>query len=303
MLEEYLPLQAFQKLRGKVLPKEPLAAYTSWRVGGTADFVYIPADLDDVVDFLKQLPVDVPLLWLGLGSNTLIRDGGVDGAAIITQGALTGISQSSPFVLRAEAGVACAQIARHSARLGLSGLEFMAGIPGTVGGALAMNAGCWGGETWPHVVKVETINRTGHRQIRLPQEYEVGYRHVKGPANEWFVAAHFELVAGEKARSLEDIRLMLDKRSQSQPTSLPSGGSVFRNPPGDFAARLIEGAGLKGLAIGGARVSEKHANFIVNEDSATASDIEALIWHIADIVEQEHNIRLNPEVCILGKSI
>jgi UDP-N-acetylmuramate dehydrogenase len=303
MLEEHIPLQTFQTLRGRILPKEPLAAYTSWRVGGNADFVYIPADLDDLGDFLRQMPVDVPLLWLGLGSNTLIRDGGIDGTAIITQGALNQISQSGPFLIRAEAGVACAQIARHTARLGLSGLEFLAGIPGTVGGALAMNAGCYGGETWQHVSKVETINRTGHRQIRSAQDYEVGYRHVKGPANEWFVAAHFELVQGEKKRSLEDIRLLLEKRNQAQPTSWPNGGSVFRNPPGEYAARLIEQAGLKGLAIGNARVSEKHANFIINEGSATATDIESLIWHVVDIVEQHHSIRLNPEVCILGKTI
>jgi UDP-N-acetylmuramate dehydrogenase len=301
MLENHLPLQAFQKLRGRVLSKEPLAAYTSWRVGGVADFVYIPADLQDVADFLKQLPIDVPLLWLGLGSNTLIRDGGVDGAAIITQGALNGISQSDAFVVRAEAGVACAQIARHTARLGLTGLEFLAGIPGTVGGALAMNAGCWGGETWQKVVKVETVNRTGDIKIRPASDYEVGYRHVSGPQNEWFVAAYFGLQAGEKKRSLEDIKLMLEKRNQAQPTSWPSGGSVFRNPPGNYAARLIEQAGLKGLAIGDARVSEKHANFIINAGQAKAADIESLIWHVVDVVEEHHSIRLNPEVCIIGK--
>lgn len=301
MLENHIPLQAFQKLRGRILSKERLAAYTSWRVGGAADFVYIPADLQDVADFLKQLPVDVPLLWLGLGSNTLIRDGGIDGAAIITQGALNGISQSDSFVVRAEAGVSCAQIARHTARLGLTGIEFLAGIPGTVGGALAMNAGCYGGETWQHVTKVETVTRTGDIKIRPAADYEVGYRHVKGPANEWFVAAYFELKAGEKHRSLEDIKLLLEKRNQAQPTSWPNGGSVFRNPPGDYAARLIEQAGLKGLAIGDARVSEKHANFIINEGQAKAADIESLIWHVADVVEEHHRIRLNPEVCIIGK--
>lgn len=302
MLEDILSPQTFQKLRGRVLREEPLAAYTSWRVGGSADYVYIPADLDDAADFLQQLPLDVPLLWLGLGSNTLIRDGGVDGVALITQGALNGIAQCDSLIVRAEAGVSCAQIARHTARLGLSGLEFMAGIPGTVGGALAMNAGCYGGETWQRVSKVETINRSGHRQVRLVSDYEVGYRHVKGPANEWFVAGYFELRPGEKKRSLEDIRLLLEKRNMSQPTSWPNGGSVFRNPPGGYAARLIEQSGLKGLAIGKARVSEKHANFIINEGEATAADIEKLILQVADVVLQQQGIRLNPEVRIIGKS-
>jgi UDP-N-acetylmuramate dehydrogenase len=300
MLDEIVSLQGFEKLRGQILPKEPLANYTSWRVGGPADFVYIPADLADVAEFLRILPIDVPLLWLGLGSNSLIRDGGIEGAAIITQGALSEIMQSGHTIIRAEAGVSCAQIARHSARLGLTGLEFMAGIPGTVGGALAMNAGCYGGETWQHVAKVETVTRTGVRHERIPSEYEIAYRHVKGPANEWFVAAHFDLVRGDKARSLEDIRNLLEKRNMAQPTSWPNGGSVFRNPPGDSAGRLIEQSGLKGKAIGNARVSEKHANFIVNEGQATASDIESLIWHVVDTVFEQQGVRLNPEVCIIG---
>ena len=303
MSDERFPFQALDKIRGRVLPKESLAAYTSWRVGGSADFVYIPADLADVADFLKHLPIDVPLLWLGLGSNTLIRDGGIDGVAIITQGALSRISQSESNIIRAEAGVACAQIARHTARLGLTGLEFLAGIPGTVGGALAMNAGCYGGETWQRVAQVETVDRQGQCRVRPAADYEVGYRHVKGPEQEWFTAAHFELQPGEKGRSLEDIRVLLEKRNLAQPTSWPNGGSVFRNPPGDYAARLIEKSGLKGLAIGSARVSDKHANFIINEGAAKAADIESLIWHVAEVVLQSQGIRLNPEVCIIGKSI
>lgn len=302
MADDITSLSAFEKLQGKALQKELLAAYTSWRVGGPADYVYIPAHLDDVTEFLQQLPTHIPLLWLGLGSNMLIRDGGVDGVAIITQGALSEISQTGPLMVRAEAGVACAQIARHTARLGLTGLEFLAGIPGTVGGALAMNAGCYGGETWQHVSQVETITRTGVRHIRTPEEYEIGYRHVKGPANEWFVAAHFELQQGEKIRSLEDIRQLLEKRNLAQPTSWPNCGSVFRNPPNDFAARLIESAGLKGKKIGNACVSEKHANFIINEGEATATDIETLILHVANVVEEKHGVRLHTEVCIIGKS-
>jgi UDP-N-acetylmuramate dehydrogenase len=301
MLDESILRPMFEKLRGRILPKESLAAYTSWRVGGSADYIYIPADLDELAIFLQELPIDIPLLWLGLGSNTLIRDGGIDGVAIITQGALNGITQIEPLLVRAEAGVACAQIARNTARLGLTGLEFLAGIPGTVGGALAMNAGCYGGETWQRVHQVETIDRAGQRYVRPATDFEVAYRHVKRPANEWFTAAHFKLQNGDKKRSLEDIRVLLEKRNMSQPTSWPNGGSVFRNPAGDHAARLIEKSGLKGLAMGNARVSEKHANFIVNEGDAKASDIESLIMHVANVVEQAEGIRLSPEVCIIGK--
>lgn len=298
MLDTY---KIFDDLSGKVLPKQSLAPYTSWRVGGKADLVYVPSSIEDVCEFLRRLSLEIPLLWLGLGSNTLIRDGGVEGVAIITQGALNGIEQKDSFIVRAEAGVSCAQIARHTARLGLKGLEFMAGIPGTVGGALTMNAGCYGGETWQKVCKVETVNRLGQKLLRPASEFQVSYRHVEKPSNEWFVAGYFELEAGDKKESLESIRLLLEKRNLSQPTSWPNCGSVFRNPPGDFAARLIEKSGLKGMSIGDAQVSEKHANFIINQGNATATDIESLICYVANKVEELQGIRLKPEVCIIGK--
>jgi UDP-N-acetylmuramate dehydrogenase len=288
-------------VRGRLFKNASLAEYTSWRVGGPAESLYVPSDLNDLGGFLQQLPEDEPLLWLGLGSNVLIRDGGVPGAVVVTQGALHTISQLDAFTIRAEAGVACAKLARHTARLGLTGLEFMAGIPGTVGGALAMNAGCWGGETWQTVVQVETMNRAGLRQWRPASEYQTGYRHVSGPKDEWFVAGHFKLVPGEKACSLAVIHELLEKRSASQPTGLPNCGSVFRNPTPEFAARLIEQCGLKGERIGDAIVSEKHANFIINQGNATASDIEALIAKIIDNVFDRHGVRLMTEVCIIGR--
>src|SRR5579883_1272308 len=171
------------KLRGRLMERQPLADYTSWRVGGPADLVFIPADVDDVAEFLKHLPLDVPVTWLGLGSNVLIRDGGLDGAVIITQGALHNITPLQSNMVRAG----------NTARLGLAGLEFMAGIPGTVGGALTMNAGCYGGETWQRVHAVETINRAGDIQVRPAADFEVSYRHVKLPEAESFIAGHFTL--------------------------------------------------------------------------------------------------------------
>lgn len=289
-------------VRGQLNYHVPLKDYTSWRVGGIADQLYIPADSQDLVLFLQHCPQDMPLLWLGLGSNVLIRDGGVTGAVIVTQGALSAMTVTEESLVRAEAGVACAQIARFTARLGLTGLEFMAGIPGTVGGALAMNAGCYGGETWNQVYQVETIDRLGNRRIRAATEFEVGYRQVKKAENEWFLAGYFRLTPGEKNRSLNEIRVLLEKRNNAQPTGLPNCGSVFRNPPGGHAGRLIEQCGLKGMTIGGAQVSEKHANFIINEGNATALHIEELIAHIKAKVLEQHGVQLIQEVCIIGKA-
>ncbi|MFZ2314637.1 MAG: UDP-N-acetylmuramate dehydrogenase [Gammaproteobacteria bacterium] len=288
-------------LRGQLLKDEPLANYTSWRAGGPADHVYIPADLADLSVFLQNLPADIPLTWLGLGSNTLVRDSGIEGMVVITQGALNQLSKVDTHQVRAEAGVSAAQLARHTARAGAAGLEFMAGIPGTVGGALAMNAGCSGSETWRFVKAVETINRRGEIKIRPLTDFKVDYRHVVRPEDEWFVAGHFALTAGDKEKSLHDIRVLLEYRNSTQPTGTANCGSVFRNPPGDHAGKLIEKCGLKGKKIGGACVSEKHANFIINEQSATSSDIENLINEVRAIVEKETGVRLMPEVCIIGR--
>jgi UDP-N-acetylmuramate dehydrogenase len=290
-------------MRGKLLKNELLADYTSWRTGGPADFVFIPADLEDLSVFLSELPPSTPVTWLGLGSNTLVRDGGVEGVVIITQGALNKLEHpvQSKEVIRAEAGVASAQLARFTARAGFSGLEFMAGIPGTVGGALAMNAGCFGGEVWTFVHEVETINRKGEIKVRSLADFEVGYRSVKRPADEWFVAGHFSLQQGDKEKSLNDIRLLLERRNNTQPTGTANCGSVFRNPPGNHAGRLIEECGLKGSFIGGACVSEKHANFILNEKSATSADIENLIAKVKTTVEEKTGVSLHTEVCIIGR--
>jgi UDP-N-acetylmuramate dehydrogenase len=288
-------------IRGQILKNESLARYNSWRTGGPADCVFIPADLDDLSNFLRQLADNTKITWIGLGSNTLIRDTGVDGVVIITQGALNKLTPISDCLMRAEAGIASAQLARHTARLGAAGLEFLAGIPGTVGGALAMNAGCFGAETWQFVQAVETINRRGEIKIRPASDFKVEYRHVQLPADEWFVAGHFSLIPGDKEKSLQDIRTLLEKRSDTQPTGTANCGSVFRNPPGHYAGKLIEECGLKGMQVGGALVSHKHANFIINEQNATSADIEVLIAEVGDAVLQKTGIRLTPEVRILGR--
>ena len=289
-------------LRGVLLHNEPMAGHTTWRVGGPARQFYQPLDADDLAVFLRQLPEKEPLFWVGLGSNLLVRDGGIQGTVIMTSGTLGGLAVGQDAVtVRAEAGVPCAKVARFSARHDLTGIEFFAGIPGTVGGALAMNAGAFGGETWPVVQAVETLDRNGVHHMRVPSDYQISYRHVVGPADEWFIAAHFNLQKGEGATSMTQIKDLLEKRNRTQPTHQPSCGSVFRNPPGDHAARLIEASGLKGVCIGGACVSVKHANFIVNAGTATATDIEALIVRVAETVEREHGIKLIREAHIIGE--
>lgn len=279
---------------------EPLSRHTSWHVGGPADIFFMPRDRADLVAFLKVLPSDVPLLWLGLGSNLLVRDGGVRGVVISTRDALTALERRGERDVHAESGVPCAKLARQCARWDLGPAEFFTGIPGTVGGALAMNAGAFGGETWRQVKSVETIDRLGQVRERSADQYRFSYRHVESPANdEWFLGATF---CFEGRSSEAGTRALLERRRQTQPIGEWSCGSVFTNPPGDHAARLIESAGLKGLRIGGAVVSTKHANFILNEGEASAADIESLILKVRDEVERHHGQRLTPECRIVGEA-
>ena len=289
------------RLRGTLKLNELMSRHTSWRAGGPAQHYYAPADLDDLATLLSGIDRSEPVLWLGLGSNLLVRDGGIRGMVIVTAGALNKIEILENGLLRAEAGVTCAKVARAAAHAGLVGAEFLAGIPGTMGGALAMNAGAFGGETWSCVAAVETIDRCGNRYLRQPDEYAIAYRSVRGPDGEWFTAAHLKLSDGDADAATARIKELLEKRNASQPIGLPSCGSVFRNPDGDYAARLIEACGLKGTRIGGACVSEKHANFILNDRNATAADIEALIEYVAATVEQQHGVTLKREVHIVGE--
>jgi UDP-N-acetylenolpyruvoylglucosamine reductase len=295
----------FAGLRGTLTRNASLAKYTSWRAGGPADTLYVPADRDDLTLFLRQFPTAEPLTVLGLGSNTLVRDGGVRGAVVIMHnpGAALAVADSLVF---AEAGAASPKLARFAALHGCAEAEFLAGVPGTVGGALAMNAGCYGGETWRHVARVEVATREGRLVVREPSDYTIGYRSVRradgAPPDGIFTAAWFRFPVGDATAARARIRELLARRIATQPLALPNAGSVFRNPPGDHAARLIESCGLKGHAIGGARVSEKHANFIVNPaGTAKAADIEALIVFVRATVDAKTGVDLAPEVRIVGE--
>ncbi|MDP2961436.1 MAG: UDP-N-acetylmuramate dehydrogenase [Sulfurimicrobium sp.] len=306
-------------LRGKLQLDEPMAAHVSWRAGGRAERCYTPADLRDLAAFLATCAG--PVHFVGLGSNLLVRDGGLKGTVILLHGALNHISVTDEGLVYAEAGVSSPKVASFAAQNNLEGAEFLSGIPGTVGGALAMNAGCYGKETWECVERVLTIDAQGTLRERLPQDYEIGYRHVaqavsgeqlavnskpthRSPLTahpeEWYVAAWFRFTPGDGKAAKQKAKEWLAKRMATQPLALPNAGSVFRNPPGDYAARLIEASGLKGFTIGGAQVSEKHANFIVNLGGATAADIESLIAEVKAKVKEMHGVELVREVKIIG---
>lgn len=285
---------------GVLRHRESLARHTVWGIGGFADRYFEPADIDELTAFLVGLPDGEPLLWIGLGSNLLVRDGGVRGTVISTV-RLRAVERIEPTKLQAEAGAACPRVARIAARHGLTGCEFLAGIPGSMGGALAMNAGAFGTETWPAVREVETIDAKGKRRWRPASDYRYGYRIVDGPRDEWFVSCRLVLEPDTEGRAGTRIRQLLAQRAATQPTGARSCGSVFRNPPGDYAGRLIEASGLKGHRIGGAVVSDKHANFIINDAGARAADVEALIGKVVEEVERLQGVRLEPEVRIIGE--
>lgn len=292
---------------GELRENEPMSRHTSWRVGGPAELFFRPAGLEDLSLFLRELAVETPVFWLGLGSNLLVRDGGIPGVVIAAAGIFKDLERVAALQVRVGVSLPCTQLARQCVRWGIGPSEFFAGIPGTVGGALAMNAGAHGGETWERVRSVTTIDRRGDVRIRSIGEYQVGYRSVTriddehDQNDEWFVEALLEFEAGVPA-SQETLKALLARRKNTQPLGLPSCGSVFRNPQGDFAARLIETAGLKGERIGGAEVSTKHANFIINRNHASARDIEALISHVQHTVSDVHGVELVHEVHIIGEA-
>jgi UDP-N-acetylmuramate dehydrogenase len=289
------------KVQGKIRFDEPMSRHTSWRAGGLAEMFFVPASIEDLSCFLAELDRETPLFWHGVGTNLLVRDGGIPGVVISASRILRDIKRADQYLVRAGAGVPCTQLARQCIRWELGPSEFFAGIPGTVGGALAMNAGAHGGETWERVESVKTIDRGGEIHERAPGEYSVAYRSVHGPADEWFLGATFRFEQ-DVIPSIDTLNTMLDRRKTTQPLGLPSCGSVFRNPDGDYSARLIEASGLKGYRIGGAEVSEKHANFIINRDNASATDIEELIEHVRQTVMEQHGVCLTHEVRIVGEA-
>ena len=283
-----------------ILKNESLNKYNSWRVGGTADALYTPKDLEDLKMFLKNENYLKPLTFIGLGSNILVRDGGIRGTVIVMHAALNNIQFTEDGVY-AEAGNTCAKLAKNLAKEHYVGEEFFAGIPGTIGGALAMNAGCYGSETWNFVTKVNMIDTQGNTVSRLKEDFKISYREVVKPKNdEWFIGAWFNFEKDMSANPENKIKEYLNHRKNTQPLNWPTAGSTFRNPKDTFAAKLIEECGLKGFRVGNAEVSDKHANFIINLGNASAKDIENIIDYVESEVFKQKGIKLEREIKILG---
>ena len=278
-----------------------LKSFNSWKVGGRAEQFLICDNIEKLASYIKTKKIKPPITYVGLGSNLLIRDGGVKGTIIVMHGGLNNINREDKF-LYAEAGVSCSKLAKFAAKEGFNKSAFFAGIPGTIGGALAMNAGCYGSETWEYVEKVLMINLNGDQIIRSKSSFEIDYREVKNiNKDESFLGAWFKFPNGDKEDAKNKIKELLAHRKKTQPLNWPTAGSTFRNPKDNFAAKLIEDCGLKGYQIGGAQVSEKHANFIINLGNASALDIEKIIDHIQKVVLEKKSIELKREIKIIGE--
>tara|TARA_B100000427_G_scaffold23383_1_gene17433 strand:- start:146 stop:1021 length:876 start_codon:yes stop_codon:yes gene_type:complete len=285
-------------LEKNCIQDELLASHTSWKTGGRADIFFSPNSRDELSQFLKSN--DCNITWLGNGTNILVRDGGVRGAVISTRKSFTNIELFDESKCKVEAGVSCFELAMYATKNNFGPAAFFSGIPGSIGGALTMNAGCFGNETWEFVESVEVIDRDGEIHQLYPKEFSISYRTVTSPFPLWFLSCKMSF-PDRGVTTIEELKSMRDSRLERQPLTENTCGSVFKNPYGGHAGDLIERSGLKGYRIGGCAVSEKHANFIVNDKEATARDIETLIKHIQKTVNDRYGIDLETEVRIIGE--
>ena len=278
---------------------ELLSKHTSWKVGGPADIFFIPQNRDDLSNFLKSNQGN-PITWLGNGTNVLVRDGGIRGAVISTKKSIDKINMETDGCCRVEVGASCMDLALFAEKNQLGPAAFFSGIPGSIGGALTMNAGSFGHETWEFVETAEVIDKSGDIHYLDPKEFIFSYRSVKFPFPLWFISCLMHFPESETTTKSE-LKAMRDQRIKTQPLSEDTCGSVFKNPKPEYAGDLIERAGLKGYRIGGCSISIKHANFIVNEGGARSVDIEELIKHVQNIVKAKFDVDLETEVRIIGE--
>lgn len=300
-------LNALPPLRGKLLPDFVMGDVCWFRVGGPADMVFMPADIEDLSAFLAALPEDVPLSVLGAGSNVLVRDGGVRGAVIRLGSAFGQISQSGAQELTVGTAALDVRVARSAADASLAGLSFYRGIPGTIGGAIAMNAGAYGGETRDVLRDVEWLDRKGEKHISTVDELDLSYRHNGQQGFALYTSARFKAVSGDKAEIVAEMEAISDKREDSQPVKSRTGGSTFKNPDGADpdglkAWKLIDAAGCRGLRVGDAQVSEKHCNFLINHGVATAADLETLGETVRQRVQDHSGVTLDWEIKRIGEA-
>ena len=290
-------------VRGKLLRGEPLAPFTWFRVGGAAEVLFIPADPDDLADFLKALDPAVPVTVLGVGSNVIVRDGGVEGVVIRLAGRpFAGITTDGDRIT-AGAGALDSMVARASAKAGLAGLEFYAGIPGTVGGALTMNAGCYGAETKDILVSARGVTRAGERVEFALADFGYTYRHSEAPADIIWIEATYRGTPDDPEAVAARIAEITSRRELTQPIREKTGGSTFKNPPGHSSWKLVDDAGWRGKPFGGAKFSELHCNFMINFDDASAADIEGLGETVRADVQSKLNVNLEWEIKRIGRPL
>jgi UDP-N-acetylmuramate dehydrogenase len=288
---------------GKLLRDEPLGPFTWFRVGGAADVLFIPADADDLADFLKALDPAVPVTVLGVGSNVIIRDGGVEGVVIRLAGRpFAGITTEGDTIT-AGAGTLDAMVAKASAKAGLAGLEFYAGIPGTIGGALTMNAGCYGSETRDILVSARGLTRGGDWVDYALADFGYTYRHSEAPADIIWIEAVYRGTPDAPEAVAARIAEITARRETTQPIREKTGGSTFKNPPGHSSWKLVDEAGWRGKPFGGAKFSELHSNFMINFNDATAADIEGLGNAVREDVQSKLNVNLEWEIKRIGRPL
>ena len=288
-------------IEGALWHQEPMYKHTSWRVGGAAEMFYVPRDKASLVQLMCQLPGNVPVFWFGLGSNLLVRDAGIAGMVVCTFKGMDQIERIARDTVYVQAGVTSARVARYCARHGLEGAEFLAAIPGSFGGALAMNAGAFEVDTWSVVDQLECLDRDGNIHWFEKKDIRYAYRQVALPEQHWIVGARIKLRAIRGLDLRRRLRELVKTRKNTQVVQTVKAGSVFKNPENDTAERLLEASGMKGESIGDAEFSSRHANFIVNRGQASAADIEALIARAQRTVQKHTGVKLQPEVCIVGQ--
>lgn len=294
-------------VRGKLLRDEPLGPYTWFRVGGAADVLFLPADADDLADFLKALDPGVPVTVLGVGSNVIVRDGGVEGVVIRLAGRPWAQITTEGDTITAGAGALDSMVARASAKAGIGGLEFYAGIPGTIGGALTMNAGCYGSETRDVLVSARGLTRAGERVDYALADFGYTYRHSDAPADIIWLEAIYRGTPDDPAAVQARIDAITSRREQTQPIRDKTGGSTFKNPPGHSSWKLVDETGWRGKLFsvtgGGAKFSELHSNFMINPGEATAADIEGLGEAVRSDVQSKLGVNLEWEIRRIGRPL
>lgn len=296
-----MPLPDLPPVRGRLMPTESLAPFTWFRVGGPAEALFLPADAADLQAFLSALPASVPVTVLGVGSNVIVRDGGIPGVVIRLAGA--GFGQITPQAgdqIIAAAGALDAMVARGAAAAGLAGLEFLVGIPGSIGGALRMNAGCYGREIKDVLVSARAVDRSGRLVALTHADFGFAYRTTTVPADLIFLDATFQASPLPEVEIRARMEEITQSREASQPIRERTGGSTFKNPPGDSAWKLIDRAGFRGVRRGGAMVSDKHCNFLINTGNATAAEIEALGEEVRSGVQEAFGVELHWEIKRIG---